>query len=259
MSGALPGGVLLAADEADPVMLRHPEGASPFLLTVDHAGKLLPRALGDLGLAEAERARHIGWDIGIAGTSAHLADLLGATMVAQIYSRLAIDCNRRTDVATSIPEVSEATVVPGNLRLTAAERQARIDALFVPYHAEIVRVLEARAARGQATALVAMHSFTPVFKGVSRPWHVGVLVNRDRRLAEAMLALLAAEGDLVVGDNEPYRVTDESDYAIPVYGERRGLPHVEIEIRQDLIAEAAGQRAWAERLARLLPQALARL
>ncbi len=259
MSGALLGGALLTADEADPVMLRHPEGTSPFLLTVDHAGKLLPRALGDLGLPEAERARHIGWDIGIAGTSAHLADLLDATMVAQIYSRLAIDCNRRTDVATSIPEVSEATVVPGNLALTMAQRQARVDALFVPYHAEIVRVLEARAARGQATALVAMHSFTPVFKGVGRPWHVGVLVNRDRRLAEAMLTLLAAEGDLVVGDNEPYRVTDESDYAIPVYGERRGLPHVEIEIRQDLIAEAAGQRAWAERLARLLPQALARL
>ncbi len=250
---------LLAADEPDPVMLRHAHGASPFLLTVDHAGKLLPRALHDLGLAEAELARHIGWDIGIAGTSAHLADLLDATMVAQLYSRLVIDCNRRTDVATSIVEVSEATVVPGNLGLTAAQRQARVDALFVPYHAEIVRVLEARSARGQASVLVAMHSFTPVFMGVIRPWHIGVLVNRDRRLAEAMLALLAAEGDLVVGDNEPYRVTDESDYAIPEYGERRGLPHVEIEIRQDLIAEAAGQRAWAERLARLLPQALAQL
>ncbi len=184
---------------------------------------------------------------------------MNAAVILQTYSRLVIDCNRDPDVPSSIPEISETTEIPGNRSLDEAERAARVDAIFRPYHNAIAAALDRRAAAGRASALVALHSFTPVFKGVSRPWHVAVLFNRDPRLAHALAELLRAEGDLMVGENEPYQVSDLTDYTVPVHGERRGLPHVEIEIRQDLITEPAGQREWAERLARLLPAAYAEI
>jgi predicted N-formylglutamate amidohydrolase len=248
-------------NEADPpaVTVAHAESQSPFFLTCDHGGRRLPASLGDLGLAASELERHIAWDIGASALSRLLADALDAFVIHQNYSRLVIDCNRDPDVETSIVTLSELTEIPGNRDLSAAQRQARIDEIFWPYHRRIMAELDRRAAAGRPTIFIAMHSFTPVFKGVARPWHVGVLYNRDVRFAHALKALLEAEGDLVVGDNEPYAVGDLTDYTIPVHGERRGLPHVEIEIRQDLIAMTAGQRAWAQRLARLLPEARRRL
>jgi predicted N-formylglutamate amidohydrolase len=182
---------------------------------------------------------------------------LNAAVILQTYSRLVIDCNRDPNVPSSIPEISESTEIPGNHGLDEAARAARVDAIFRPYHNAIAAALDRRAAADRASALVALHSFTPVFKGVPRPWHVAVLFNRDPRLAHALAELLRAEGDLMVGENEPYRVSDLTDYTVPVHGERRALPHVEIEIRQDLITDPAGQREWAERLARLLPAAYA--
>jgi predicted N-formylglutamate amidohydrolase len=160
-------------------------------------------------------------------------------------------------VPSSIVEISEDTEIPGNRGLGEADRLARRDAIFRPYQDRIAALLDRRADQGRASALVALHSFTPIFKGVSRPWHAGILFNRDARLARPLLELLRAEDGLAVGENEPYRVTDLTDYTVPVHGERRGLPHVEIEIRQDLIADPAGQAVWAERLARLLPAAYA--
>ena len=139
--------------------------------------------------------------------------------------------------------------------MTEAARTARVNAIFRPYHDTIAAALDRRAAASRASVLVALHSFTPVFKGVSRPWHAAVLYNRDARLAHPLFELLSAENGLVVGDNEPYRVTDLTDYTVPVHAERRGLPYVEIEIRQDQITGPAGQTVWAERLARLLPAA----
>ncbi len=248
---------LLAPDEPHPVETINPDGASDLFLIADHAGLRIPTALGTLGVDEAERARHIGWDIGIAGVTRHLAAALDAQTVMQRYSRLVIDCNRPPGVPSSIPRISETTVIPGNADVDAAEAERRRTEIFAPYHATIAEWLDSRAAAKRITVLVAMHSFTPVYIGVSRPWHIGLLHNRDQRLAKPLLALLRAEGDLVVGDNEPYQATDESDYAIPIHGERRGLPHVGIEIRQDLIAHEDGQRDWAERLARILPQAAA--
>ncbi len=250
---------LLAPDEPPPVTFTHAQGRSPFLLTADHAGNLLPRRLGGLGLELCELARHIAWDIGIAEASRRLADRLGAILILQTYSRLVIDCNRSPSVASSIVGLSELTEVPGNRELDPGERELRIREIFDPYHARIVAELDERLREGRPTVLIAMHSFTPVFKGVQRPWHVGVLYNRDPRYAHLLLDLLRSEGDLTVGDNEPYSISDETDYTIPVHGERRGIPHVEIEIRQDLIADAAGQSAWADRLARLLPAAYDRL
>jgi predicted N-formylglutamate amidohydrolase len=250
---------LLAPDDQPAVRVLRPDGRSDFLLTADHAGRAIPRRLGTLGLAESELTRHIAWDIGIAGVTERLAEALDATAVLQNYSRLVIDCNRQPGLDSSIPTVSELTAIPGNEHLSPAEREMRQQEIFVPYHERIAALLDARRAAGRNTVLIAMHSFTPVFKGVTREVKVGVLYNRDARLAHIMLDLLRREGDLAVGDNQPYAVGDLSDYTVPVHAEKRGLPHVELEIRQDLIADAAGQAAWAARLARLLPEADARL
>jgi predicted N-formylglutamate amidohydrolase len=246
---------LLDTDEPNPVTLDNESGRSVFFLTCDHGGRAIPRQLGRLGLAEPDTMRHIAWDIGIAEVGRLLSRRLDAALIMQTYSRLVIDCNRDPTVTSSIPEISEETQIPGNRGLRETARAARIGEVFRPYHDRIAAALDRRRAEGRAAVLVALHSFTPVFIGVSRPWHVGILFNRDARLARPLLALLRAEGELTVGDNEPYRVTDQSDYTVPVHGERRGLPHVEIEIRQDLIGEPSGQAAWAERLARLLPAA----
>jgi predicted N-formylglutamate amidohydrolase len=246
---------LLEPDEPDPVTIRHADGASPFFLTCDHAGRRVPKTLGNMGLPAAEFDRHIAWDIGAAGVSRVMSDALNAPLVEQVYSRLVIDCNRDPTVPSAIPEISELTPIPANVGIWPAERQARIEDVFAPYQAAITRLLDRRAAEGAETLLVAMHSFTPVFKGFVRPWQVGVLYNRDPALALILFDLFLKEGDLVVGDNEPYHVSDATDYGVPVHGERRKIPHVEIEIRQDLIADEEGQRAWAGRLIRLLPQA----
>jgi predicted N-formylglutamate amidohydrolase len=253
------GGALLAPGEPDPVMVVNETGRSVFFLACDHGGRSFPRRLGRLGLDEPDTLRHIAWDIGIAEVGRRLSAALDAALFVQTYSRLVIDCNRDPSVPSSIPETSEDTPIPGNRDLGEDERRARREAIFTPYHRRIAAVLDRRQSDGRASALIALHSFTPVFRGVARPWHVGVLFNRDDRLARPLLELLRAEGDLVVGENEPYRVTDLTDYTVPVHGERRGLPHVEIEIRQDLLADPAGQSSWAARLARLLPAAFARL
>jgi predicted N-formylglutamate amidohydrolase len=246
---------LLAADESAPVTVYNENGRSPMLIVADHAGNSVPRALGRLGVPQAEYGRHVAWDIGIAALCRLVADALDATVVQQNYSRLVIDCNRMPGSEASILEISELTPVPGNIGLSEGRKAARVREIFRPYHDRIETELDRRRQAGRPAALIAMHSFTPVYKDVARPWHIGVLYNRDPRFARLLMAALKREAGLVVGDNEPYSVTDVSDYTIPVHGERRGLHHVAIEIRQDLIAEDNGQRAWGTLLARLLPQA----
>ena len=243
---------VLGAGEAAPVEMLRPRGGSRFLLTADHAGRAIPRALGDLGVSAAEMERHIAWDIGIAGVTRGLSALLDAPAVLQVYSRLVVDCNRKPDVASAFPEVSEATEIPGNKAWDAPAKEARRRAIFEPYHA----ATEARITARERPVYVAMHSFTPVYMAQARPMHVAVLYNRSPRLSLALAGLLRGEGGLMVGENAPYRLTDESDYGLPVHAEARGLDYLEIEIRQDLIANEAGQDEWAERLARLLPRAL---
>jgi predicted N-formylglutamate amidohydrolase len=246
---------LLRPDEPDPVLVLRERGASDYFFVADHAGRLIPGALGDLGLSETDRQRHIAWDIGIQGVTERLSAALDATAVLQRYSRLVIDCNRQPGLPSSIVTISEATRIPGNETLSAEDADTRCREILVPYHARIGALLDARGAVGRRTVLVAMHSFTPVFRGKERPIQIAMLYNRDPRLAHALLDQLRAEGGLTVGDNEPYSVSDETDYSIPVHGERRGLLHVEIEIRQDLIATEAGEQQWADRLIRLLPVA----
>lgn len=246
---------LLAGDEPSPVTVRNRDGASDFLFTADHSGRLIPRRLGDLGLPEHELTRHIAWDIGIAGVTRRLSEAFDAPAVFQAYSRLVIDCNRGHEVDSSIPEISETTRIPGNTGLSHEDRADRQREIFAPYHAAIREILDARAKARRRTVLVAMHSFTSVYKGVRRATEIGVLFNRDPRLARALLDVLHEAGDILVGENDPYDVSDLTDYGIPMHGERRGIPHVELEIRQDLIGTPDGERYWADRLAVYLREA----
>jgi predicted N-formylglutamate amidohydrolase len=241
-------------EEVPPVLEVNVSGRSPFLLTCDHYGRLIPRRLGDLGLPESELTRHIAWDIGIAGVAEALSSHLDAHLIAQRYSRLVIDCNRPPASASSIPRLSEATTIPGNEAMAGDDAESRRAAIFDPYHRRIADVIEKRLRDGVPTVLVSLHSFTPVYAGVERPWHIGTLYHRDIRLPPLLLKLLRGEPDLVVGDNEPYAVGDETDYTIPVHGEARGLMNTGIEIRQDLIADQAGQKQWADRLARIFAE-----
>jgi predicted N-formylglutamate amidohydrolase len=250
---------LLDADDPPPFRTVAGDPNSPFLVTCDHAGRLLPRALGDLGLSAAELERHIAWDIGAAPVAERLARALDGFLILQTYSRLAIDCNRPLDSKSSIATLSEATEIPGNQQLSAGEAQRRAEAIFHPYHRCIEGELERRRRGGIATVYVAVHSFTPRYLGVDRAWHAGILYGRDPRLARVLLGLLRSEPGLLIGDNEPYFVSDLTDYGVVQHAERRGLLHVELEIRQDLVAHEAGQTEWAERLARALGDALTRL
>jgi predicted N-formylglutamate amidohydrolase len=250
---------LLAADEPDPVTVFNPSGRSPIIIVADHAGNRIPRALKLLGITATECQRHIAWDIGIAEVARLLAEALDATLIQQNYSRLVIDCNRLPGSETSIAQISELTPVPGNVGLSEDASTIRVQEIFQPYHRAIEAALDRRASRHSPTALVAMHSFTPVYKGVVRPWHAGVLYNRDPSFARLLMSLLKNETGFSIGDNEPYSVTDETDYTIPVHGERRGTHHVAIEIRQDLIIEAKGQEDWAALLTRVLSEAYNKL
>jgi len=230
---------------------------SPFLLLGDHAGRDIPSRLGDLGLTGPDLTRHIAWDIGVAGLGRRLAAALDAPFIAQRFSRLVIDCNRDPARADSIPAESDGTPIPGNAALRPADRAARVAQVFAPYHARIAEELDARAAGGLSTLVVALHSFTPTMQGVARPWRFGVLHLGDSAFSRAVLMALGAEPDAhVVGDNEPYCM-DEVDFTIPHHAIGRGLDYVELEVRQDLLADEAGQQAVAERLARVLPAALA--
>jgi predicted N-formylglutamate amidohydrolase len=242
---------LLAPDEPPAADVRE-EGAGPFVVVCEHASSRLPRALGTLGLLPSDLSRHIAWDPGAAEIAMHLAARLSAALVLQRYSRLAIDCNRAPELPDAIATLSEDTAIPGNAALGTAARTARIRAIWAPFHGALEALLDRRRAGRRPTALVTVHTFTPVWRGMARPWHVGLVSTADRRLAEPMLAALRREPDLVVGDNQPYSPQDNVDYTIRRHGQERGLAHVMIEVRNDLVGSEEGQRAWAMRLARVL-------
>ena len=239
----------IAADEPPPYEVVNGEGRGRVILTCDHASDRIPRRLGTLGVSAADRKRHVAWDIGAEVVARRLSELLDAPLVLCGYSRLVVDCNRPLDQPEAFVTQSEDVQVPGNRSLGADERAGRADAFYWPYHDAVNRVVGARTGGERPPVLVAVHSFTPVYHGQRRPWHIGVLSRLDRRLAELLLGRLGADSALCVGDNDPYRVALDEDYTIPVHGEIRGLPHALLEIRQDLIAEDRGALGWAERLA----------
>ena len=245
---------LLAPEDEAPLIVANEGGAAPLLLVCDHAGRAVPRRLGRLGLGPDSFERHIAWDIGAGGLCWRLADALSAAAARQAYSRLVIDCNRGPEHADMIPTVSDGTPIPGNQDLTPQDAAARIGEIYAPYHAGIAALVEQRIAGGVRPLMVSVHSFTPSMSGVDRPWHVGVLHAHDSPASARMLALLAAEHGLVVGDNQPYAM-DGIDYTIPLHAQARGLDYLELEVRQDLLADEAGQ----DRMAALLGPLLAKL
>lgn len=238
-----------------------PDASSRLVLVCDHASNRIPEALGSLGLSASDLASHIGWDIGAAAVARQLSTLLDATLVLSGYSRLVVDCNRPTHVPSAIPSVSGGVAIAANEGLDEAAREARVRTFFRPYHAAISAVLDERASRFEGgPVLLAIHSFTPELLGQKRRWPIALLYGTDTRLAHALRDQLRRDEALDVGDNEPYRVAEGSDYSIPVHGEARGILHAAFEIRQDGIAAEAGARAWAERIAetyREVAQALA--
>ena len=247
---------LLAIDEPAPYAVINPDGASPYLLLCEHASNRIPRALGDLGLPEAERRRHIAWDIGVSALSQYLSRSLDAPLFMTNYSRLVIDCNRPLGVPSAIPEISETTDIPGNFDLTDAERQQRIDTLFTPYTEAVARRLDLLQAQGKRPVVVGIHSFTPVYFGRQRPWHAGILYGKAADFGQTLIRGLQANPALTIGDNEPYDIHPDEDYTVPVHADDRGLPGVLIEVRHDLIDTLSGVGEWSERLTRCLKGAL---
>ncbi|HCZ01296.1 MAG: N-formylglutamate amidohydrolase [Rhodobacterales bacterium RIFCSPHIGHO2_02_FULL_62_130] len=242
---------LLDLDEPPPYGVINPDGASDLLLLCEHALPRIPRRLAHLGLPKSERLRHIGWDIGALALARDLSARLDAPLFHTSYSRLVVDCNRPLDNASLIPETSESTAIPGNLGLATVDRAERLDTLFHPFQSAVSRRLDLRCAAGKQTFVVGVHSYTPVYKGVARPWHAGVLYAAATEFAGHLMQALAQEDGLVIGDNEPYRI-DHDDYTVPVHGDARGLPALLIEVRHELIASAEGVAEWAERLERCL-------
>lgn len=246
---------LLAPGEPAPVFECRRDGKSSFVITVDHASRRIPRHLGDLGLPPADLVRHIAWDIGAFEVAQQVSTILDAPLVAQNYSRLVIDCNRHTDDPASITTLSELTHIPGNVNLPPEQIAARRREIFQPYHTHLRGLLDERTRAGLPTILIVQHSMTNIFKGVRREMHAAVLYDKDPRFARCLLDVLRSEAGLIVGDNEPYSGKHKIGYTAPEHGEVRGIPHVEVELRQDLIASAAGQREWSQRMATALVKA----
>lgn len=241
---------LLQPDEPPPAELFNAElldrpGDMPTLFVCDHASRRVPKALGDLGLDQTAFERHIAWDIGAADVARHLARTFLAPLVLGAYSRLVIDLNRDTAQPTAIPEISDETTVPVNLNLSAQDRTRRIESLHAPYHAAVDDALTRLRRGGAIPVVISVHTCTPVFKGFERPWHIGVLWNRDPRIAVPLIERLRARGDLEVGDNQPYSGRDAQGYTVKHHAEARGLPAVALEIRQDLVDTHHGAAHWA--------------
>lgn len=234
-----------------PVRVVNAQGTSPYVLLCEHASCFIPQRYEGLGLGEADLSRHIAWDIGAAQVAEALSEALDAPLVMAGYSRLLIDLNRPVGSASSIPEVSETTVIPGNLNLSDEERARRVALYFDPFQAAVRALLDARQHASAATTIIGVHSFTPVYKGVARPWHAGILYRKAHDFGQALAEALGGSAH-AIAENEPYQIEDDSDYTVPAHGEARGLEAVLVEIRQDLITDGAGVLDWGQRLSRAL-------
>ncbi|MBK1665066.1 N-formylglutamate amidohydrolase [Rhodospirillum rubrum] len=248
---------LLADDDPPPFVVLNPEATRPLLLICDHASNRVPRALAGLGLGAATLGLHIGWDIGAAAVTELLAKRFAACAMFACYSRLVIDCNRAPGDPSSIPAVSDGIAIPGNEGLDEAEARRRTESLFWPYHHEIGERIAHLWRQGRPPAVVSIHSFTPVLGGVERPWHLGFLYNHDDRMTRRLIDTLARRApEVIVGENEPYSGKDIG-FTINTHAEPAGLPSLGVEIRQDLLADAAGIGRWAGVLGEALAEVLA--
>lgn len=247
---------MLSADSAipwsDAVEVLNESGRSPFVLICEHASNYIPSEYRKLGLPDQELVRHIAWDIGAANVTRALSKRLDASAFLGCYSRLLIDLNRPLHVADSIPLRSEATDIPGNLSLDAAEKERRQRLIFHPFQDGLRAHLEKRSADGRRNVLIAVHSFTPVYLGQQRSWHAGVLFDKADKLGHSLIAQLSSDRLLNVGANVPYGVSADADYALVVHGDQLGNPAALIEIRNDLIDDPNGVATWTDKLEQAL-------
>lgn len=242
---------LLGPTDPAPYEVVNANGASPVLLTCEHAGRRIPACLGNLGLDQTEMARHIAYDLGAEELARAMSSLLDARLAIQPYSRLVVDCNRPVDAPDCVPEISDGTVIPTNLGLDQWQRALRVAAIHQPYHDVVAAMVRARS----DTCLVAVHSFTPRMQGVVRPWQLGLLYNRDSSMADRLMAAITArEPTLVTALNQPYTIEDNGDYTIPVHGEAAGIPHVLLEVRNDEISNPDGRHRWASILGKAIAE-----
>jgi predicted N-formylglutamate amidohydrolase len=243
---------LLGREDPAPFVVLGEGGAAPALIVCDHASRAFPQALGRLGLDELPTWQHVAWDIGAGELARGLAHALDAPAVLAGYSRLVVDCNRAPDAVDAIRTESDGWTVPGNRQLTEQARRVRLATFFDPYHECIAAMLAGFRSRGAVPLLIAVHSFSPTLAGQRRPWHAGVLWNHDPANASRLLAGLRAQHDLVVGDNEPYSGRHPGNYTVDHHANANGLPHVCIEVRQDLLGSPAGLERWVRLLARVI-------
>jgi predicted N-formylglutamate amidohydrolase len=246
---------LLSAGENSAGLIINGQGQSPFVLICEHASNIIPKKLGTLGLANVDLQRHIAWDIGAEPTARILAKLLDAPLIIQTYSRLVYDCNRAPEQEGAMPELSETTAVPGNKNLSAEHKLARITEIYRPFHTMISTFLDKRAAANKRAIPVSIHSFTKTYKGKDRAVELGLLFDRDASLANFLVKSFAGFNTQL---NEPYGPKDGVMHLMNVHAAPRGLQHLMIEIRNDLIATERGQQQWAQRLSIPLQQAAAK-
>lgn len=245
-------GALLQQGEESPFVAVNAEGRSPFVLICEHASNVMPKTLGTLGLPESELTRHIAWDIGAEKVGRLLSRLMDAPLLLQRYSRLAYDCNRPPESPDAIPEMSELTAIPGNRKLSAEDKLARAREIYRPFHDGVSAVLDRRAAGGQHSLVVSIHSFTPIYKGKPRSVELGILHDRDTTLSAK---LIKSFPNIDARLNEPYGPKDGVLHTLNLHGFTRGLQHAMIEIRNDLVSTERGQDEWAQRLSVPLIQA----
>lgn len=249
--------LILGADEPAPFVLLEVVPAYPAVLVCDHAENRIPVRLGQLGVSPLDLETHFAVDIGAGAVTRHMSAALQLPAVLCAYSRLVVDCNRRLDDPTAFALCADDILVPGNQGLTHANRQARADAVYWPYHHAVRAALAALEDQVKAPALIAIHSFTPAWNAVERPWHIGILWDTDPRIPVALMAELGRHPELIVGDNQPYSGKHPHDFTVDYHAEAAGLAHVSIEIRQDLIGHDAGVERWATLLADALRPILA--
>ncbi len=248
---------LIEAGDAPPYLTYNSSGSTRALLVADHASSSFPAAMNQLGLEDWVLDRHVAWDIGSDQLTRYLADLLDAPAILAGFSRLIIDPNRKLDDPTAFVEISDGISIPGNRALSAEQKALRVQSFFEPYHGEIARRLNDFQSGGTMPALISIHTCTPVFAQFVRPWHIGVMWDKDPRIALPMMDRLRQVEGVCCGDNEPYSGRHSHDFTIDYHAESAGLPHVGIEVRQDLVRDAAGARKWAGILAAALQDILA--
>lgn len=245
---------LIGRDDPPPFVVLHEHGPAPALVICDHASRAFPRGMKRLGLPELPSWQHIAWDIGAGELARGISNQLDAPAVLAGYSRLIVDCNRKPDDPEAFRTESDGWVIPGNQGITEFERRVRLACFFDPYHETIAAMLAGFRARGVVPLVVSVHTFTPKLAGSERPWHVGVLWDKDEPSARGLIDGLRAVDGLVVGDNEPYSGKHPGDYSIDHHAEGAGLPHLCIEVRQDLLESPAGTERWVRLLGRLIAE-----